>query len=404
MGLLLSACTTSGPSPSGQPTPLPNPPGTADAGTPLGSLLPTSTPQPTRTPPPTIAVPPVQDGEHTRGPADAKTTFVIYGDFQCPVCAALAGQLPRLLKDHESEVRIVFRHFPLPNHDKAAITAEAAEAAAAQGKFWEMHDLLFKRQADWANLSGDAFRAELTSYATRVGLDIERFNRELDQGTYRDKVKQALDAATQLGLKGTPTVFVNGRQWPGMTPFDYFFLDATVKIEAIRDRQFKEPPPVAIDANKSYTATIATPKGEIVIALDAKAAPEAVNNFVFLARNGWYDDITFHKVITTVAAYAGDPTGTTAGAPGYFVQVAQPSELRFDQPGLVAMDTINSRYFGSQFFITYAPQPQFNGKQIIFGRVVSGMEVLRELTPRDPTKNVDAPPGLAITAIRISEG
>jgi cyclophilin family peptidyl-prolyl cis-trans isomerase len=199
-------------------------------------------------------------------------------------------------------------------------------------------------------------------------------------------------------------VFVNGRQWPQTTPFDYFFLDATVKIEAIRDRQFKQPPPMAIDVDKTYTATIVTPKGEIVIALDAKAAPEAVNNFVFLARNGWYDDITFHKVITTVAAYAGDPTGTTAGAPGYFVRAARPSELEFDQPGLVAMDTINSLYFGSQFFITYAPQAAMTGKQIIFGRVVAGMEVLSGLTPRDPTRDVGAPPGLAISTIRISEG
>lgn len=404
IALLLSACTAPGPSPTGQPTPSPNPPVAAVAGTPLASLLPTSAPRPTRTPPPTIAVPPIQADEHTRGPADAKTTFVIYSDFQCPVCAALAGHLPRLLQDHEVEVRIVFRHFPLASHDKAAITAEAAEAAAAQGKFWEMHDLLFKRQADWTNLSGDAFRTELTNYATRIGLDVERFNRELDQGVYRDKVKQALDAATRLGLRGTPTVFVNGRQWPSMTPFDYFFLDATVKIEAIRDRQFKAPPPMAIDPNKSYTAAIVTPEGEIVIALDAKAAPEAVNNFVFLARNGWYDNITFHKVITTMAAYAGDPTGTTVGAPGYFVEVAKPGDLKFDQPGLAAMDTINSRYFGSQFFITFAPQPQLNGKHIIFGRVVSGMEILRKLAPRDPTKNVNAPPGLAITTIRITEG
>jgi cyclophilin family peptidyl-prolyl cis-trans isomerase len=349
-------------------------------------------------------VPPIEDGEHVRGPADAQTTFVVYSDYQCPVCAALAAQLPRLLEAYPNDVRVVYRHFPLPNFPNSPIAAEAVEAAGAQGKFWEMHDLLFKRQADWSPLSGDALRAELTSYADRIGLDVARFNRELDEGTHGDKIKASYEAAAQLGLNSTPTVFVNGRRWPNQTPFDYFFLDATVKVEAIRERQFKQPPAMAIDLNKRYTATIVTPRGDIVLELDPRAAPEAVNNFVFLARNGWYDDITFHKVITSVAAYAGDPTGTGAGAPGYFVQAANASELKVDAPGLVAMDTLNGRYFGSQFFITYAPQPAMNGKQIIFGRVTSGMEVLRTLQPRDPLKDVDAPPGLAIETIRIAEG
>jgi cyclophilin family peptidyl-prolyl cis-trans isomerase len=167
--------------------------------------------------------------------------------------------------------------------------------------------------------------------------------------------------------------------------------------------QWSEPPAMQIDVNRRYSAAIDTVKGVITVELLPQAAPVTVNNFVFLAREGYYDGATFHRVLPDFVAQGGDPTGTGSGGPGYFIPNETSAGLTFDGEGVVAMANSGADRNGSQFFITYSPQPGLNGDYTIFGRVTSGMEVARTLTPRDPANNPNAPPGDVINTITITE-
>jgi len=167
-------------------------------------------------------------------------------------------------------------------------------------------------------------------------------------------------------------------------------------------KQYDAPPPMTIDTGKSYYATIKTEKGDIRLLLFDDEAPMTVNNFIFLARQGFYDGCTFHRVIPGFVAQAGDPTGTGSGGPGYtFPDEFSPS-LSHDSAGILSMANAGPDTNGSQFFITYAPQPHLDGRHSIFGKVVEGIEVLLSLTPRDPA-DPDAPPGDEIRTIVIEE-
>jgi cyclophilin family peptidyl-prolyl cis-trans isomerase len=144
-------------------------------------------------------------------------------------------------------------------------------------------------------------------------------------------------------------------------------------------------PPMTIDVNKTYIATLTTEKGVIKIELFAKDAPKTVNNFVYLARKGFYDNTTFHRVIPGFMAQGGDPTGTGSGGPGYKFE----DEINDHKhtTGVISMANSGPNTNGSQFFITYAPQPHLDGKHTVFGKVIEGMDVLNRLTPRDPTES-----------------
>ncbi len=168
-------------------------------------------------------------------------------------------------------------------------------------------------------------------------------------------------------------------------------------------QRYDGPPPMIIDTEKTSYATIKTEKGDIRLLLFDDEVPMTVNNFVFLAREGFYDGCTFHRVIPGFMAQAGDPTGTGSGGPGYtFPDEFSPS-LSHDSAGILSMANAGSDTNGSQFFITYAPQPHLNGRHSIFGEVVDGMEVLLSLTPRDPVADPDAPSGDEILTIVIEE-
>ena len=152
-------------------------------------------------------------------------------------------------------------------------------------------------------------------------------------------------------------------------------------------KQWNSPPEMQIDPEKSYTATVKMAKGgEFVIELYPEKAPITVNSFVFLAREGFYDGVTFHRVLDGFMAQGGDPTGTGGGGPGYEF-VNEDSDLTFDKPGVVAMANAGRDTNGSQFFITFSPQQRLNGGYTIFGQVVSGMDVVNGLTRRDPDQN-----------------
>ena len=140
---------------------------------------------------------------------------------------------------------------------------------------------------------------------------------------------------------------------------------------------------------------------EIVIELFAKDASKTVNNFVFLARQGFYDGVTYHRVIPGFMAQTGDPTGTGAGGPGYRFEDEFNASLRHNGPGIVSMANSGPNTNGSQFFITYVTTPHLNDAHSVFGRVVEGMEVVEGITPRDP--GTAREPGNVIKTIRIEE-
>ncbi|MEK7872360.1 MAG: peptidylprolyl isomerase [Chloroflexota bacterium] len=163
------------------------------------------------------------------------------------------------------------------------------------------------------------------------------------------------------------------------------------------------PPPMTIDPSKRYTATIETTKGKMVVELFAKQVPKTINNFVFLSRQGFYNGTTFHRVLPGFMAQGGDPTGTGAGGPGYEFQDEFSPTLKHDSPGILSMANAGPNTNGSQFFITFVPTPWLDGRHSVFGKVVEGQSVLSALTPRDPSRSPNAPPGEKILNITIQE-
>lgn len=160
-------------------------------------------------------------------------------------------------------------------------------------------------------------------------------------------------------------------------------------------------PPMTIDTSKKYTATFKMAKGgDFTVELYADKAPITVNSFVFLAREGFYDGITFHRVIDGFMAQGGDPTGTGGGGPGYQFEDEFSPDLRFDGPGILAMANAGPGTNGSQFFITFAATEWLNDMHTIFGKVVEGMDVVNSITRRDPGSPT---PGDVIETIVITE-
>lgn len=154
------------------------------------------------------------------GPAEAKVTIVEFADFQCPACATAFPVLQSVREAYPQTVRLVFRHFPLIEaHNKAQLAAEAAEAARAQGKFWEMYDQLFREQAAWSKLTAREAQTTFEQYAQAVGLDVERFKKELTEHTHAARPPEDRADGTALGVRGTPTLFINGRLYSGQVTF-----------------------------------------------------------------------------------------------------------------------------------------------------------------------------------------
>lgn len=153
-------------------------------------------------------------------------------------------------------------------------------------------------------------------------------------------------------------------------------------------KTYSAPPPMNIDTGKQYTATIETKKGKLVLELFAKDVPVTVNNFVFLARDGFYDGVVFHRIIPNFMAQGGDPEGTGRGGPGYsfadeFPRDASGALKHTHGTGALSMANAGANTNGSQFFITYAPQPHLDGVHSVFGQLTSGMDVLKNLQNGD---------------------
>lgn len=172
---------------------------------------------------------------------------------------------------------------------------------------------------------------------------------------------------------------------------------APAPAPAPKPKTYSAPPAMTIDPNKKYKAVIETEVGKMVIELFAKDVPVTVNNFVFLAREGYYDGSTFHRVLPGFMAQGGDPTGTGMGNPGY--RFADEFTSHKHGAGALSMANAGANTNGSQFFITYAPQLGLDGKHTVFGQLIEGMDVLNKLKTRDPSQN---PNFLGTKVIRIT--
>ena len=173
----------------------------------------------------------------------------------------------------------------------------------------------------------------------------------------------------------------------------------------VQMKSYPAAPTMTIDPSKTYTATLKTVRGDVTINLRADLAPQHVNSFVFLARDGFYDGVTFHRVLPGFVAQAGDPTGTGSGGPGYTLpgEFSDPSVAKFERGTLGMARAGSPDSGGSQWFINYAATPSLDGEYTIFGEVTAGMEVVDCITPRDPSANPNAPAGDAIITIEIAE-
>jgi cyclophilin family peptidyl-prolyl cis-trans isomerase len=166
-------------------------------------------------------------------------------------------------------------------------------------------------------------------------------------------------------------------------------------------KQYSSAPPMMIDPAVRYTATFSTDLGDIVIELYADKVPRTVNNFVFLAQEGYYDGTTFHRVIKGFMVQGGDPTGTGRGGPGYTFADEFDASLRHDGPGVLSMANAGPGTNGSQFFITHVATPHLDDRHSVFGRVVDGMDVVLAIPERDPMRSRE--PGLTLNSVTISE-
>jgi cyclophilin family peptidyl-prolyl cis-trans isomerase len=309
--------------------------------------------------------------------------------------------LAQLKDDYPDDVRVVYRHFPLPGHDKALLATQAAEAAGLQDKFWEMHDFLFEQFDSWTGLSADQFPAWLIENAAGLGLDAAQFESDLTSEAIVSLAQETQDYGLEIGLPGTPFMAINNIPYQG--PFDYASMESIIRANDLKEQQYTACPPMVIDPIKGYNATIETEKGTIVVKLFPEVAPMTVNSFVFLAEDGWFDGVSFHRVLPGFMAQSGDPSGSGMGGPGYAFKNETSSDLTFDRKGLLAMANSGPDTNGSQFFITYAPTPHLDGGYTIFGEVLSGMEVVESLTPRDPSQGGDLPEGDLIIAVTVQE-
>ena len=156
-----------------------------------------------------------------KGNIDAKVTLIEYSDFQCPACGAFYPIIKQIEAEFGDRIALVYRHFPLRQiHANAEATARAAEAAGKQGKFWEMHDLLFERQADWSNQLGVV--TTVTQYAEELGLNIEQFETDLASDEIKDNVNDDLQSALKAGFNSTPTFVLNGQKLSNPRNFEQF--------------------------------------------------------------------------------------------------------------------------------------------------------------------------------------
>ena len=344
-------------------------------------------------------LPPLTDEDWARGDPNAPITIVEYADFQCPACANYSLYLNTLLYYFPDSIRVVFRHMPLPSiHGLAYISSMAAEAAGAQGMFWDMYDLLYGQQSAWSSYTEEEFVDWVKGQAEALGLDLDQFEADMLDEDARAALEATTEERLALGVHYTPFVVIN----------DLIFTDNQPNLFSLLGIYeyggFESCPDWVISPEKSYTARLDTTAGEIMIDLYADVAPLAVNSFAFLAENGWFDDVYFHSVVEDFVAQAGDPSGLGVIGPGYTFVNEIDENLSFDSAGVLGMANAGADSNGSQFFITLAPYTSLDGNYTIFGKVQEdSLDVLNQIALRDPDTATSFDGATIINGVEIIE-
>ncbi|HWQ45592.1 MAG TPA: peptidylprolyl isomerase [Longilinea sp.] len=361
-----------------------------------------------------LTFPEITATDHVLGSETPRMVILEYADYTCPYCVTFSAGIAQFVDENLTEVQYVYRNFPV-GHTLSNVSIQAAEAAGLQGFYWEMHNILFNIDTweTWDALSEEDFQTWIAEQAATItGLNVEQFMTDMNSEAMVQLATQSSADAVAAGLTGTPSIYIildgnliwaiNVDPNDGISP-TYANLSAIFQLWKFRDQQYSECPPTVVDPAHEYYATLETSQGNIVIQLFPEQAPLTVNSFVFLAQEGWFDNVSFHRVIEGFVAQTGDPTGTGIGDPGYMFGDEISADLNFDTAGMVGMANSGSGTNGSQFFITLAPVPDLDGNYTVFGQVVEGMDVLTLLTRVDPTSTEAQPDPDMILHVTIEE-
>ena len=338
-------------------------------------------------------LPPVTEDDWVVGSEDAALTFIEYSELQCPFCAQFEPIITVFQQQYPDDVRIVFRHRPFVEtfHDKSILGAQALEAAGKQGKFNEFKNFMFERQAKnpnnpavadlpdgefWAGISPDQFGEWMAERVPELGINADQFLEDMFSAEIEEKIKQKMEEADSLGINGTPTLLINGFLWPEQQRSVELFSIYTELILG-QEKEYDACPPTVIDESKEYSAVITTTKGDIEVDLFADQAPYAVNSFVFLAREGWYENMGLF--VTEEFAMSGDPTETGFGGSGYIFLDEDDEDLNFHEAGMLSTYArLGPGLNTSSFFISRTPLTEQDNRSI-FGKVTAGLDVLDQL-------------------------
>lgn len=347
-------------------------------------------------------VPSASEIDRAYGPTSPKITILSYCNFQNPACKSLVFNLADLQQQYEEEVRIVLRQYPQPEiYDKSLLAAYAVDAAGLENRYWQMNNILYSLQSDWVNLSAEEFTEWLVEQAETLDITRAQWEANMASDSVRSRIAQTIDEAAGLQISATPILFFNNVMV--RTGIDPDSLTVLVDYFLLPEKAYTVCPAFEIDTTKSYTARFSTEKGDIVFELFDDAAPQSVNSFISLARDGWYDGSTFFRVIPGFVAQGGDPSNSGLGTPGYGISSEVDPALRFDTPGLLALNRNTDGLSGSQFFITYTELPEMDGQFTIIGRVIEGMSVVNSLRPRDPEADEILLPADILISVTIEE-
>lgn len=341
------------------------------------------------------------------GPKNAPITIIEYSQLTCPACVSFEPILTALRELMPNDVRIIFRHFPFqPN---ALLTAQALEAANNQDKFEEFKNFMFDRRLRnpnnpdhaflkdddfWGSLNESQIEQWLAENIGEIGVDFDQLKADMYSDEIVQKVAAAYANAQSLGIGATPTLFINGYQWPEQVGRNLETMLIFVRLVMHQENEYSECPPTVIEQGKEYSAVISTTKGDVEVALFEDVAPYAVNSFVFLAEEGWYDDSSFF--VTDEYIISGDPSDTTYGGPGYAYLDEISGDLSMENVGQLVINNLQPGINGSSFFINKVGLPDFEGRTI-FGEVTKGMDVVNSLDLRENTNSTALDRILSIT-------
>jgi len=293
---------------------------------------------------------------------------------------------------YPDDVQIIYRHFPLDSiHDKSLLASQALEAAGRQGKFQELKNFLFERQGQnpnnpnvadlpesefWALIEPDQFDKWLAERVGELGIDPDQLVEDMISKEIENIILDAKAEAVKLGLGGTPSLFFNGYIWPLQRSVDFFAVYTELVLN--QPREYEQCPEMTIDTEKTYTAVITTTNGTFRAELFDEIAPYAVNSFIFLAKDGYFDG---NPILSDNDFFvSGDPTGTIAGGPGYVTLDESSDEVNMDEPGtLFIFNQFGTAGLnGSVFAINKTAQLEQEGVTII-GSVTEGMDVVQDV-------------------------